>query len=245
MKTASTGIKMLDEALAGGLQTGFTILVCGQPGAGMDLFAKQFASGGVGQEDVVYFTTNERNEDIISTMEQFGWKKDINIVNLGSVYYENVLAGELEVSKFRREGIRLRDIKKLKEVRRGGTNLLTILTYEVSKLKPPFRVIIDSLDFFFEYYEPSNVLSAIRTIKAHTQRSESVALLTMLTGIRQRNIESGIEEIMDCIVELERERAKNAFHKQMVIRKYRNHPERTGIYPYELSKSGMAPRHVG
>jgi len=242
MKVSTTGIPLLDEALMEGMPNGFTTLVCGLPGSGTDLFSKQFASAGVGSEEVVYFTTTERDEDIISTIEHFHWKKDIRIVNVAEEYYNNVLAKELEISKYRKEGITLRDVKTPKEDVRADTNLLTTLTYEVSKLKPPFRLVVDSLDFFFEYYEHSRVLSAIRSIKAHTQHTESITLLTLLTGVYETKIQSGVEEIVDCIVELEREREKREFIRNLVIRKVRNHPEKTGVFPFEISRNGIGTK---
>jgi len=243
MKVTSTGIQALDKALMDGLPKGFSVLVCGSPGSGTELFAKQFAAAGIGNENVVYFSTTERDEDVISTMEHFGWKADMKIVNIGTQYYENVLAKELEISKYRHEGITMKDIKKIGEKEKGrrGVNFLTSLTYEISKLKPPFRVVVDSLDFFLEYYEHSSVLSALRTIKAHTQHNEGVALVTMLTNVYDTRTQSGVEEIVDCIIELEREREKQDFKRYLVIRKVRNHPEKTGIHPYAITNEGITP----
>src|SRR3970282_367297 len=104
-KVVSTGIASFDKALMNGLPRGFTVLVTGPPGAGTELVAKQFAAAGVKGENVMYFTTTERDEDVTSTMEDFGWKSDITIVNIGRLYYESVLAKKLEVSRYREEGI--------------------------------------------------------------------------------------------------------------------------------------------
>jgi KaiC/GvpD/RAD55 family RecA-like ATPase len=246
MEVVSTGIPGLDEALMDGVPKGFTLLVTGGPGAGMELFAKQFAAGAEEGENVSYFTTTERDEDIQSTMDHFGWKADMNIVNIGREYYETVLAKELEVSKYRQEGITMKDIRKYHErglgrSRRRAVNFLTAITYEVSKLKPPFRLIIDSLDFFLEYYDHHSVLSALRTIKAHTQHYGGIALITMLSNVYDTRTESGVKEIVDCIIDLERTRGGDEFKRFLVIRKVRNRPERTGIYSYTLTDKGITP----
>ncbi len=239
----SIGIAALDKTLMDGLPDGLVILVTGSPGSGTELFAKQFTTG-AGKENVVYFTTTERNEDVISTMEHFGWKSDIQIFNIGEQYYEQVLARELEISKYREEGLKTKDIGKYKETDEGPrkrVNLLTTLTYEISRLKPPFRIVIDSLDFFLEYYTDRNVLSALRTIKAHIQHNRSVALLTMLTGVHDTRTASGVEEIVDIIVELERQRVDDEFKRNLLVRKVRNHPEKTWIHPYTITKDGITP----
>ena len=113
MAVNSMGIKILDDTLGGGLPVGFTTLVSGSPGAGMELFAKQFASAGTGKENIIYVSTTERNEDVLSTMKRFGWTQDMNIINVGTRYYENVLARKLEVSKYRYEGLSKDDIDEL------------------------------------------------------------------------------------------------------------------------------------
>ena len=239
-KVVSTGITALDKALMNGLPKGSTVLVTGPPGSGTELIAKQFAGAGVRDENVVYFTTTERDEDVTATMKDFGWTADIEIVNIGNLYYESVLARKLQVSRYRQEGISVKDLRA--ESGRDpspSVNFLTSLTYYVSKRKPPFRIVVDSLDFFLEYYAHADVLSALRTIKAHTQHEEGVALLTMLSGVYDTRTQSGVEEIVDCIVELERVRHENEFRRYLIIRKVRNHPEKTGLYEYTITDKGI------
>jgi KaiC/GvpD/RAD55 family RecA-like ATPase len=152
----SIGIPLLDEHLGGGIQKGSTVLVMGTPGSGTEFFAKQFASGG--QETVTYFTSTERDEDVLGVMREYGWRTDLKIVNVGTKYYESVLAKKLEVSRFRQEGISLGDIRRFRdEDSAKEENFLTFLAYEISKLAPPFRVVINSLDFFLENYESPEV----------------------------------------------------------------------------------------
>jgi len=244
MKTVSTGMPFLDKALMKGLPTGFTVLVAGTPGSGTELFAKQFAAAVTGDEHIVYFATAERDDEIKATLDDFGWKSELKIVNIGNLYYESVLAKKLEISRYRQEGLGVEDLHKLRvktKKERSEINFLTSLTYEISKLKPPFRVVIDSLDFFLEYYNHADVLSALRTIKAHTQHEEGVALITMLTNVYDTRTQSGVEEIVDCVIELERIREVDSFKRYLIIRKVRNHPEKTGIYAYTITREGMAP----
>jgi len=240
-KVVSTGIVALDKALMNGLPKGSTVLVTGPPGSGTELIAKQFAGAGVRDENVVYFTTTERDEDVTATMKDFGWTADLEIVNIGNLYYESVLARKLQVSKYRQEGISVKDLRAESGGRSPApsVNFLTSLTYYVSKRKPPFRLVVDSLDFFLEYYSHADVLSALRTIKAHTQHEEGIALLTMLSGVYDTRTQSGVEEIVDCIVELERVRHDNEFRRFLVLRKVRNHPEKTGLYEYTITDKGI------
>ena len=217
------------------------MLVTGTPGCGIELFAKQFASAGIGSENVIYIATAERDEEVLSTMKKFGWRDDIKIINIGSRYYEAVLAKRLEVSKHRYEGLTMKDIMRQSGpvVDDDRINFLTALTYEVSSIPPPFRLVVDSLDFFLEYYEHGNVLSALRTIKARAQHSNSLTLFTMLKDVYDPRTESGIEEIVDVVIELERQREGMEFVRNLLVKKVRNHPEKTGIFPIDIGPKGF------
>lgn len=234
----SIGIPALDEHLGGGIQKGSTVLVMGTPGSGTEFFAKQFASAG--HEAVTYFTSTERDEDVLGVMREYGWRTDLKIVNVGTRYYENVLAKKLEVSRFRQEGITLEDIRRYRDKDSAKEeNLLTFLAYEISKLTPPFRVVINSIDFFLENYESPEVLMAMRTIKAHTQHSESVTLMTMLEGVHDSNIQSSVEDLADVILELDHEKQGSEFKKFIVVQKVRNRPGMVGIIPTTFDKTGI------
>jgi len=238
LNLTSIGIPALDEHLGGGIQKGSTVLVMGTPGSGTEFFAKQFASAG--KEAVTYFTSTERDEDVLGVMREYGWRTDLKIVNVGTKYYESVLAKKLEVSKFRQEGISLGDIRKFKEEDSAREeNFLTFLSYEISKLAPPFRVVINSLDFFLENYESPEVLMAMRTIKAHTQHSESVTLMTMLKGVHDSRIQSSIEDLADVILELEHAKQGSEFKKFIIVQKVRNRPVIVGIIPTTFDKTGI------
>ncbi len=240
MALTSIGIRALDEHLGGGIQKGSTIMVIGSPGAGTEFFAKQFAS--VGQEPVTYFTSTERDEDVLNVMREYGWRTDLKIVNVGTRYYESVLAKRLEVSRFRQEGIKLGDIRRYREQDSSkGENLLTFLAYEISKLTPPFRVVINSLDFFLENYESHEVLMAMRTIKAHTQHSESLTLMTMLKGVHESRIQSSLEDLADVILELDKEKVGQDFRKLLVVQKVRNRPAMVGMLPLSYDRTGIKP----
>ena len=238
MNFTSIGIPALDEQLGGGIQKGSTVLVMGTPGSGTEFFAKQFASAG--QEAVTYFTSTERDEDVLGVMREYGWRTDLKIVNVGTKYYESVLAKKLEVSRFRQEGITLGDIRRFRdEDSAKEENFLTFLAYEISELAPPFRVAINSLDFFLENYESPEVLMAMRTIKAHTQHSESVTLMTMLKGVHDSRIQSSIEDLADVILELEHDKQGSEFKKFIIVQKVRNRPVMVGIIPTTFDKTGI------
>ncbi len=242
MEAVSTGIPTLDSNLVGGLPKGNTVLIYGSPGSGMELFAKQFAQAGAESENVVYITTSERDDDILSTLERYKWSQDVNILNLSTMYYEQILAKQLEISRYRQEGIQLDDIRSFTQNKdeKVNTNFLTILTYGISKLEPPFRVVIDSLDFFLEHYEHEDVIATMRTIKAHTLHTGSVALITMNKGVYSTRTHSSIEGIADCIIELGIKIEEKDLKRYMFIQKLLNYPNRVGVLNYKFTDKGFS-----
>ena len=159
-----TGIPRLDEALieGKGVVQGSSIVVEGTSGSGKELLAKQFAAAGIGTENVVYFSTDETSNELVETFEHYNWPTDMRIVNVGTQYFEKVLARELQASRFKQEGLSVSELRNVGAY--GATqdqiNFVSDMTYEISKLRAPFRVVIDSLDFFMQYYTVAEVLSA-------------------------------------------------------------------------------------
>jgi len=242
VKVTTTGIPALDTALLKGVPRGFTVLVTGDAGTALELFAKQFAGANQETENVIYFTTSERDQDLLAAMDSFGLKTEMKIVNIGEKYYQAVLAQQLEISRYRQEGITMKEIRRFETEARGQrltTDLLSYLTYEFSRMEPPFRAVIDSLDFFLDYYPHTGVLSVLRTIKSYTQHAESVCLVTMLNRRHDAPTQSGVEEIVDCVLELERVREGATFQRNLLIRKVRNHAQLTGVHRYEITKDGI------
>lgn len=70
----STGIKKFDELIEGGIPRGFFVSVVGEPGTGKTVFCIHFANRGISEGDrVIYVTTEESRESIITQASQFGF----------------------------------------------------------------------------------------------------------------------------------------------------------------------------
>ena len=73
MERLSTGVPEIDKILAGGIPRGFLVAVTGEPGTGKTVFCLHFSWQGVKEGDkVVYVTTEESRESILSQASQFG-----------------------------------------------------------------------------------------------------------------------------------------------------------------------------
>ena len=87
----STGIEKLDKLLEGGTPKGYAVLILGTPGSSIEILAKQLATIG----NILFFTTEETEVEILDTMKRFGWETEtIEIVDIATEYAEGILSGE-------------------------------------------------------------------------------------------------------------------------------------------------------
>ena len=247
MDVVTTGIPKLDVALMEGVPRGYTILVKGVAGSGKELFAKQFASAGsdIG-ENVVYLPTEESDEDLLNTLKRFKWNYDMKIINIGTQYYEKVLMKDLQANIYKREGFTAQQISSFRGVttERERINFLSETVYATSRMRPPFRIVVDSLDFFLNHYDSNEVIAAVQTIKAHTKYQKGLTLITISANSFDRKIESIIEGLADIIFDLEIAKMASNFENHLIIRKVRNYPEKAAILIYAITEHGITPEMV-
>ena len=208
--------------------------------------ARFFASAGVGSENVVYFSTDETSDELVDTFEQYRWPTDLRIVNVGTQYFEKVSSRELQASRFKQEGLSVAELRNIGQY--GSTsdqiNFVADLTYEISKLRSPFRVVVDSLDFFMQYYNPIEVLSAMRTIKEYAQANGGTVMYTISEGSHEARVHSQIEAICDVVIQLEVGRMAAEFENRLIIKKIRNHPEKAAVMIYAVTEHGITPEMI-
>lgn len=74
IKRVKTGIHGFDELVEGGIPEGFIVVVTGPPGTGKSTFSMQFLQEGMkNHEKCIYFSFEERVEQLIKQSIRFGW----------------------------------------------------------------------------------------------------------------------------------------------------------------------------
>ncbi len=234
-------IPELDTLLEGQLPRGWLGLLSGTPGSGLELLAKQFSQAGVPGAPVVLYTTSERTEDIRRAMKTFGWRDDIRIENFSDDYYDQVLSRALEVSRYRERGISPEELAgfRLEHLGAPPVNFVTRLLVELSGLDRPFRLIIDSLDFFLEQAETASVISLVRQIRYRAQRVGGYALLTYHPAIHDVKTTGILEDIADLLLDVQVKEGRPRNEHYLQLRKVRNHPESTGSVKMIISEKGL------
>ncbi|MBN17201.1 MAG: hypothetical protein CMB37_03460 [Euryarchaeota archaeon] len=242
---ASIGSPKFDTILTGSplnngsVPRGFTMLAIGNQGAGMDLFAKQFAAVAEDSENTILVSTAESQAEILSLYKRYDWPTDIMVRTMGEEYNQNVLERDLQASKFRLEGFSMEDIQRLAQTRFVENEVhdyLTDLTSQMTSLPQYFRAAVDNLDFFFARNDTSRVISMLRMIQAHTQLQRGVLLLNVSSDMVDKSVERQLYAICDIVMEFEVGMLGTDFETRMVIRKFRNGPENLKAISFRVTK---------
>lgn len=236
------GLPEVDPSLGTVLPAGWLGLLRGTAGSGASLLAKQFAHAGAGQTPVSYYSTYERTEDVHRTFQEFGWSaEEVRVVNLSDEYYERVLRRDFEVSRARETGLSYHDLAGDPTVplKRRTFNLQNRILSDLAAMEGPFRLVLDSLDFFLEVLDPAEVMIVARQTRHHAQKLGGQALLVLQPDIHERRTTGLLEDMADLVVELAGDDGQDPTGRLLTIRKVRNHPERTRHLGLRVTDQGL------
>ncbi|RLF28462.1 MAG: hypothetical protein DRN08_03600 [Thermoplasmata archaeon] len=239
----STGIEKLDRLLEGGIPKGFTTLLLGTAGSSIEILVKQIAATG----NVLYLTTDETKEEVVETMERFGWNtQDIEFVDISSKYYQSVLKGENKRVSIYEQRSKLK-LKELIEIGSTGvptTNVgeedfLAILSDKIKKTTSEKKIIINSLDFFLSQYPNEEVLNTVYAMKISNLKNRGALFIVMSKGVHGEVFERKMEGLADCVLELDVIQKGSAFERFLSVKKMRNYAKKIGIARYTIDDSGF------
>ena len=238
----STGIDKLDALLEGGILKGFTTLILGTPGSSVEILSKQIATKG----NVLYFTTEETKEEVLQTMDRFGWNPEkIDFVDIASKYQQTILNREQKrVSIYeQRSKLRLKELidmgsSGMPSLVIGEEDFLAILSNRIRSTESE-KIIISSFDFFISSYSKDEVLRTLQAAKVNNSQRKSVLFIVMSKGIHGDIFEKQLEGIADCVLDLEVIQKGSSFERFLAVKKMRNYAKKIGIARYEIDSDGF------
>ena len=219
LERVPTGIKGLDDAMAGGFIKGSINLVAGSPGSGKSIFAMQYLVNGAKKynEPGVYITFEERKDKLIKYMGNFGW----DLSNLAA----SKKIGILEQSPV--------DIKK------ATAKELLGLKFKIVKELKAKRLVIDSMSAFSLLFQDD-----FEKRTAHIQLFEMLrdwgvtALLTAEYDIEDHK-SMPLDFEVDSIVWLYNMKKADVRTRALEIYKMRGSKHLQKTFPLELSDKGV------
>lgn len=255
MDIVPTGIEALDAFLKGGLPRGFTSLLLAPSGAGAEIFAKQFCVGNKG-EKVTYVTTDESAAEVRQTVKEAGWPfEHVEIIDLQTEFAETMMASQERrrpaEDKPRVDARRLIDgADSLDFLRRPGStpghpgppvapDYLQRLMGVQSRIRPPDRIVVHSLDFFLNHHSLEEVVAALTAFKAATARNGGMGLWVLSKGAHGAATERRLELLADCLLELEVTRKGTTFERFFMVKKVKNRAYGIGVSTYDITQQGF------
>jgi len=235
------GIPELDPALATALPPGWMAVLTGPSGSGAPLLAKQFANAGVGNTPVLFYTTYERTRDVEEAFEAFGWDASaIKIVNLADEYYDRVLMRGLEVAQAREQGLTLDQMRvdRPKDRVASQFSLTSRMLSDLASIDTPFRLVLDSVDFFLEVLAPAEVTTVARQIRYRCQTVGGQALLAVHSSSHGSAFTGALEDLADVVFHLKAEPKGTRYETTLFIEKVRNRPDLQRIARARIGPSG-------
>jgi KaiC/GvpD/RAD55 family RecA-like ATPase len=242
------GLPEIDAPLSTALPPGWLAVLTGTSSSGAPLLAKQFAHAGVGSTPVLFYTTYERTVDVRKAFEDFGWDpSSIQVVNLADEYYERVLVRGLEVATAREKGISLSQLTA-DEPDRGSSSAFSLTSRMLSDLAAidtPFRLVLDSVDFFFEVLNPSEVTTVARQIRYRCQTIGGHAMLAVHSPDHDRRVLGALEDLADVVVDLKAVPRGRRYDHTLYLEKVRNRPDLHRIARAFVTDRGWTVRDDG
>jgi KaiC/GvpD/RAD55 family RecA-like ATPase len=235
------GIPEIDGSLSTALPPGWMAVLTGPSGSGAPLLAKQFANAGVGRTPVLFYTTYERTLDVEEAFEAFGWDPSaIKIVNLADEYYDRVLVRGLEIAQAREQGLRLdqMSVEHPKDRVASRFSLTSRMLSDLAAIDTPFRLVLDSVDFFFEVLQASEVTTVARQIRYRCQTVGGQALLAMHSRGHDRAFTGALEDLADIVFDLKAEPKGSRYETTLFVEKVRNRPDLQRIARANIGASG-------
>jgi KaiC/GvpD/RAD55 family RecA-like ATPase len=235
------GIPEIDQPVWTALPPGWLAVLSGTSGSGAPLLAKQFAHAGAGPVPVLFYTTYERTEDVKKAFDDFGWDPDeVRIVNLADEYFERVLVRGLDIAKAREGGITLDELVDVRPQDRVLTpfSLTNRMLSDLANIDSPFRLVVDSVDFFLEVMEPHELTTVARQIRHRCQTIGGHALLTAHSVAHERAVFGLLQDLADLVFDLSAEPRGDQYEHTLSVQKVANRPDLTRIWNAELGEVG-------
>jgi KaiC/GvpD/RAD55 family RecA-like ATPase len=235
------GIPEIDQPLWTALPPGWLALLTGNSGSGAPLLAKQFAHAGVGDVPVLFYTTYERTEDVLKAFSDFGWDPgSIKVVNLADEYYERVLVRGLEVARAREVGLSLHELVEARPRARASSSfsLTNRMLSDLATMDSPFRLVVDSVDFFFEVLEPHDVTTVARQVRHRCQTIGGQALLAAHSIAHDRSVYGLLQDLADLVFDLRAEPHGDHFEHSLLVEKVANRPSLTHVWKAVVGEAG-------
>jgi KaiC/GvpD/RAD55 family RecA-like ATPase len=109
---------------------------------------------------------------------------------------------------------------------------------DLAAIDTPFRLVLDSVDFFFEVLQASEVTTVARQIRYRCQTVGGQALLAVHSRGHDRAFTGALEDLADVVFDLKAEPKGSRYETTLYVEKVRNRPDLQRIARARIGASG-------
>lgn len=223
---APSGIRGLDQIMAGGLPRGRPTLIAGGAGCGKTLFGMEFIIRGAIEhgEPGVFMSFEENEAELAQNVASLGFDlADLIARNLLAVEFVRVERSEIEeTGEYDLEGLFIR------------------LAYAIDRIKAQ-RLTLDTLEALFAALPNAAILRAeLRRLFRWIKDRHVTAVVTAERGDGSLT-RHGLEEyVSDCVILLDNRVESQISTRRLRIVKYRGSRHGTNEYPFLIDADGIS-----
>jgi KaiC/GvpD/RAD55 family RecA-like ATPase len=235
MRQIPTGVDGLDKMLNGGLPSGRSILVIGNPGSGKTILSLQFLCHGAAEcdEPGLYVSLDEDVRHLKEELVGFSWNIDkleksgkLAIIDASPVRH---IPGEVKIGDYR---IGKRDFSLF--------SLLEIIKKNTEKIGAK-RIVIDPLaSLILQYQDVADRRNATLDLLEALAKLETTNLITTELKALTLQREVLVEEFLaHGVIVLHSWRSQYMAHGGLQIEKMRGIAHDNQVRPYKITKNGV------
>jgi KaiC/GvpD/RAD55 family RecA-like ATPase len=230
MRMVTTGIQGLDAHFSGGVPSGSTILCLSEPSNAPYLFCEQFAAGGLGAMETVYYYNLERPKvEVVERVRNLLAKQEV-LKNLQYFDCYSVKLRDLSAPMLKRMGIENHAVKVNEDV---------VARLPHHPKDAPFRVIIESVTEAIEAYGLEPTLTMLNMLSGMVKMMNGVALVMLVRGLHDPHVEMRLRHLVDGVIEFGVERQGFGLYSYLSVTKMRGVQDANRLLLYKETEKGL------
>lgn len=250
MNRVPTGITDLDELIDGGFPRPATIGIMGDVGSGKSILCNQVAWNMLRKGfNVLYYTLDQSFEDVIVSMDRFGWSTSEFLKN-GQLRFVDVFSKGMELIAEKTKENQIEDIAI--DADRMGAIPISLRDMIMMGREHYFKavfgrdllIVFDSLSPLFSMLDQIEVLKFLRAANYACRISNGIGIATLHTGIHSSQVENACQQIADGVIEMRRVMEGGSILRTVRIVKM----SKTKIFeeycPIEITSTGVVVHRI-
>jgi len=233
-KTAPTlaGFEFFNEMTGGGIPDTYSVMISGDAGSGKSVLCQQLASAHLQQgKPCIYVTYDSFPDEVRESMKNLHWDTSTSEQSGAFKFIDcySAVAGKKSPEKHS------------VEQPYSLSDLGIVMTVALNEVKQKStRVFLDSTTPLFMRLNPSEVIEFLQDRIAKIKGDDGTFIFTIGKQTIPSDIMSGLEDIVDCIIELAAHRVEGKTSRELRIKRLRGRGFPDMWVPFKIeSKKGL------